>query len=81
MTACLRSCVLCLLVTPCACLPQVLPKLPQVQEAMIRYFNAQQADRAGLGLELLPGVQRLLEALQVGLFVCLLVFRVGLQAL
>jgi hypothetical protein len=31
---------------------------------MTRHFNAQ-IDRAGLGLELLPGVKQLLQALQV----------------
>lgn len=44
---------------------QAMPKLPEVQAAMTRYF-ASQASRAGLGLELLPGVQQLLEHLQVG---------------
>lgn len=36
-----------------------------MQEAMGRHFEAQEANRAGLGLELLPGVQKLLETLKV----------------
>lgn len=43
---------------------QAMPKLPEVQAAMTQYFVSQ-ASRAGLGLELLPGVQSLLEALKV----------------
>jgi hypothetical protein len=43
---------------------QALPKLAEVQAAMTRYF-ASQSSRAGLGLELLPGVQQLLETLKV----------------
>jgi hypothetical protein len=41
-----------------------MPKLAAVQDAMTRYFTSQ-TDRAGLGLELLPGVQKLLETLKV----------------
>lgn len=50
---------------------QALPKLAAVQDAMTRYFAAQ-SSRAGLGLELLPGVQKLLETLKARdpLFVC-----------
>jgi hypothetical protein len=43
---------------------QALPKLAAVQDAMTHYFSSQ-TDRAGLGLELLPGVQKLLETLKV----------------
>lgn len=43
---------------------QAMAKLPEVQAAMSRHFNSQ-ASRAGLGLELLPGVQQLLETLKV----------------
>ena len=46
------------------CWLQALAKLPEVQEAMTRHFRSQ-ASRAGLGLELLPGVRQLLEALKV----------------
>uniref|UniRef100_A0A383W0B9 Haloacid dehalogenase-like hydrolase n=1 Tax=Tetradesmus obliquus TaxID=3088 RepID=A0A383W0B9_TETOB len=38
-------------------------KLKELEAAMVRHFQAH-ADRAGLGLELLPGVEALLEALQ-----------------
>jgi len=43
---------------------QGMAKLPEVQAAMTRHFRSQ-VDRAGLGLELLPGVQKLLETLKV----------------
>jgi beta-phosphoglucomutase-like phosphatase (HAD superfamily) len=43
---------------------QALPKLSEVQAAMTQYFVSQ-SSRAGLGLELLPGVQQLLETLKV----------------
>jgi hypothetical protein len=53
-----------------ACAPPHLPPvlqalggLEQLQVAMVRHFEAH-ADRAGLGLELLPGVRELLQALQ-----------------
>ncbi|WIA15404.1 hypothetical protein OEZ85_002060 [Tetradesmus obliquus] len=38
-------------------------KLKELEAAMVRHFQAH-ADRAGLGLELLPGVKALLEALK-----------------
>jgi hypothetical protein len=38
-------------------------KLAAVKDAMTRYFTSQ-SSRAGLGLELLPGVQTLLETLK-----------------
>eukprot|EP00882_Tetradesmus_deserticola_P012779 GHRQ01013544.1.p1 GENE.GHRQ01013544.1~~GHRQ01013544.1.p1 ORF type:complete len:200 (+),score=91.15 GHRQ01013544.1:56-655(+) len=41
-------------------------KLKQLEAAMLRHFQ-QHAERAGLGLQLLPGVKALLEALQVRL--------------
>lgn len=55
----LRVCAVCAL--PAA---QAEAKLKDVEAAMVRHFQ-QHAERAGLGLELLPGVKRLLEALKV----------------
>jgi len=45
---------------------QAQSKLKDVEAAMERHFQAH-AGQAGDGLELLPGVKRLLEVLQVGL--------------
>ncbi|KIZ02313.1 hypothetical protein MNEG_5646 [Monoraphidium neglectum] len=42
---------------------QALERLPELQAAMIKHFEAH-SDRAGLGLQLLPGVRALLETLQ-----------------
>jgi beta-phosphoglucomutase-like phosphatase (HAD superfamily) len=47
---------------------QAQAKLKELEAAMVRHFQ-QHAERAGLGLELLPGVKALLEALQVRLVV------------
>ncbi|GAB4819077.1 hypothetical protein N2152v2_006123 [Parachlorella kessleri] len=42
---------------------QAMAKLPEMQQAMVDYYVAQR-DRAGQGLELLPGVKELLLALK-----------------
>jgi hypothetical protein len=42
-----------------------MPRLKEVEAAMSDYFTAQM-ERAGTGLELLPGVRELLQALRVG---------------
>jgi hypothetical protein len=44
---------------------QAQAKLKELEASMVRHFQ-QHEERAGLGLELLPGVKALLEALQVG---------------
>jgi hypothetical protein len=44
--------------------PQAMPKLKAFEAAMVDHFEAHRA-RAGLGLQLLPGVERLLQALKV----------------
>lgn len=41
-----------------------MEKLPEMQQAMVEHFLAH-AERAGQGLELLPGVKQLLQALNV----------------
>ena len=44
---------------------QAMAKLPEMQAAMVEYFTAH-SERAGQGLELLPGVKELLLVLKVG---------------
>jgi hypothetical protein len=39
-------------------------KLPDVEAAMVEHFEAH-VEKAGVGLELLPGIRELLEAMQV----------------
>jgi hypothetical protein len=41
-----------------------MPRLKEVEAAMSEYFTSHM-ERAGTGLELLPGVRELLQALQV----------------
>jgi hypothetical protein len=50
------------------CTLQAQAKLKDLEAAMVRHFQ-QHAERSGLGLELLPGVKALLEALQVRMLV------------
>lgn len=44
--------------------PQAMAKLPEMEAAMIEHYQQNQ-ERAGAGIELLPGVLDLLKALQV----------------
>lgn len=46
-----------------------MPKLKQLEAVMVRHFHEHPV-RAGLGLELLPGVKQLLETLKVRVDVC-----------
>jgi hypothetical protein len=49
----------------------IMQSLPGVQTAMNQHFLAHAAERAGEGLEMLPGVEHLLMALKVSWSLCL----------
>ena len=61
--------ITCLLMMLHTCCVQGMSKIKEMENVMVTYYR-EHLDEAGVGLEILPGVKDLLEALKVGAAVC-----------